>query len=246
MREIGLPAALQLTQLEKRMDILAEQNEIAELQSDLRGGSIEETMHTYVLPEEDDADRVLATFDVLFSYLQQKRLLTTVSPIEVGDRVEGDDVDVLPISFTVTAKPEGIAFLVSFIDVSGYLTIGDVLEQSDIDRLLKLTEQENPASVSALEYFLSTELLPYSEEPKAFDEELRKAFSEAAQTTITSVLESPNLRAARTLLHELAPILREQNLWPTRLLTVERVSSETLTNGLVKTELLLHAYVRAD
>lgn len=42
MRETGLPAAVRLPVIEERMNILAEQNEVAELQAALVSGSTDE------------------------------------------------------------------------------------------------------------------------------------------------------------------------------------------------------------
>lgn len=245
MREVGLPAAMALPQIEKRMDILTEQNEIAELQAALRGGSEEERLRVYVLPEEEEIDRLLATFDVLFSYLEQKRLLNSVGGVQVGERIPADEgLSALPVSFEAVVSPEGLSDLLLFAELSGLLTVSDALTSADIDALLALTEVENPASVAALENFLATDLLRYSEEPKPFEEQLRKSFSIAAEEHLRALLDAPHLRRARALFGQMAPVLRQQNLWPLRLLTIEKVTTETEKNGLVRVALTLHAYVR--
>lgn len=245
MREIGLPAALALPRIEKRMEILKEQNEIAELQASLRGGSEEERLHVYVLPAEEDIDRLLATFDVLFSYLEQKRLLHTVSAVEVGEQAPvSEGLSALPVSFEATVTRPGMEDLLLFTELSGLLTVSDALTQEDIDALLALTEQENPASVAALEHFLATDLLRYAEEPRPYEEQLRKSFSPAAEETLRVLLDAESLRRARDLFGAMAPVLRQQNLWPLRLLTVESAASQDAGDGLVRVALTLRAYVR--
>lgn len=247
MREIGLPAALALPQIEKRMDILKEQNEIAELQAALRGGSEEERLRVYVLPEKEDIDRLLATFDVLFSYLEQRSMLESVSGVQVGESVPSSHgLHALPVSFEAVVTREGMAELLLFAELSGLLTVSDALAPEDIDALLALTEQENPSSVAALENFLATDLLRYSEEPKSFEEQLRKSFSTAAEDQLRTLLDAPHLRRARTLFGALAPVLRQQNLWPLRLLTIEKAASANAENGLMHVSFTLHAYVRGQ
>lgn len=248
MREVGLPAALALPQIEKRMEILTEQNEIAELQAALRGGSEEERLRVYVLPEQEDIDRLLATFDVLFSYLEQKRMLSGVpGGVRVGEKVSASgNLSALPLSFEALVTREGLSHLLLFAELSGLLTVSDALSPADIDELLAFTEQENPASVAALEHFLATDLLRYSEEPKPFEEQLRTSFSSAAETRLHALLERPRLRRAKAVFGDLAPVLRRQNLWPLRLLTVEKALVEEGENGLVRVSLTLHAYVRED
>jgi len=241
MSEIGLPAALALPQIEKRAEILAEQNEIAQLQAALRGGSMEEMVRVYVLPEKEEVDRLLAMFDVLFAYLEQKKMLTDFSAVEVGEVTEG----ALPVSFEVTVTQQGMADMLLFTELSGLLTVSDALTQEDIDTMLSVTEQENPASVAALEHFLATDLLRYSEEPRPYEEQLRKSFSPAAENALRSMFDVPRLRRARDLYSEMAPVLRQQNLWPLRLVTVEKASAVT-EGGMVRLSLTLNAYIRGE
>jgi hypothetical protein len=240
MREVGLPAAMALPNIEKRMEILKEQNEVAQLQAALRGGSTEEMLNVYVIPGEEEIDRLLATFDVFFTYLEQKRLLSAVSGVHVGEMVDG----ALPVSFDATVTEQGFSDLLLFADLAGILTVSDALTQRDIDTMLAATEQENPASVAALEHFLATDLLRYSEEPRPYEEQLRKSFSGAAEPALRSMLDAPRLQRARSIFKDLAPVLRQQNLWPLRLLTVEKASSSSAGGGMMRVELQLNAYVR--
>lgn len=247
MREVGLPAAIALPQMEKRIALLQEQNEIAEVQAEVRGGSQLDLLHLYVLPQEDDIDRLLATFDVVFSYLEQKRLLTSFSDIRIGEREDvSEGVQSLPITFEADLTPDGLKQLLLFTDISGLLTVGDLLSQDDIDAALALTEQENPAAIAALEQFLSTDLLRYAEEPKPYEEQLKKSFvSPASETALMNFFYSDELREAKELMKDLGPILREQKMWPSRLLTVDTAAYRDAGNGLVHVAMTLSAYVRA-
>ena len=242
MREVGLPAALALPQVEQRIAVLKEQNDIAQLQASLRGGSQEEMINVYVLPKEADTDRLLAMFDVLFNWLEQKHQLTSFSAVTVGSPEDGK----MPVSFDAVLTQEGLSNLMLFADLSGLLTVSDALSQEDIQHLLALTEQENPSSVAALEHFLSTGLLDYALEPRPYEEQLRKSFSTQAEPLLRSVLDGSRVRHARELLKDLGATLRKQNLWPLRLLTVEKATIEAQDGGMVKLEIRLDAYTREN
>lgn len=246
MREIGLPAAVALPHMEKRIALLQEQNEIAEVQAEVRGGSQEDLLHLYVIPEEDDIDRLLATFDVVFSYMEQKRLLKSFSDITVGEREDvSENLAALPITFEADLTDDGLKQLLTIIDFSGLLTVSDLLSQDDIDMALALTERENPAAIAALEQFLGTDLLRYAEEPKSYEEQLKKSFvSPASETALMNFFQSDHLRAAKDRMNELGPILRSQKMWPSRLLTVDAAAYRDVGNGIVHASVKLKAYVR--
>lgn len=244
MREIGLPAAVEIPRIEQRMAILREQNEVAQLQAALRGGSQEELMRVYALPADADADRLLATFDVLFSYLEQTKNLSWFSAVSVGESVEHEDLAALPVTFEAVLTPEGVSELELFLRLSGFMTVSDALGSGGIAALLDLSERENPASVAALEHFLSTDLLRYSEDPRPYEEQLRRSFSPAAEEILRAAFDSTDLRNARTLFGNLAPVLRSQELWPLRMLTIKSASYETRPDGDIRVTYGVEAWGR--
>lgn len=244
MREIGLPAAVEVPRIEQRMAILREQNEVAQLQAALRGGSQEELMRVYALPADADADRLLAMFDVLFSYLEQAGDLSWFSAVSVGEQVEYDALTALPVTFEAVLTPEGVSELELFIRLSGFMTVSDALGEDGIASLLELSERENPASVAALEHFLSTDLLRYSEDARPYEEQLRRSFSPAAEDVLRSAFDSTDLRNARTLFGNLAPVLRSQELWPLRMLTITHASYETRPDGDIRVTYEVEAWSR--
>lgn len=244
MREIGLPAAVEIPRIEQRMAILREQNEVAQLQAALRGGSQEELMRVYALPTEADADRLLATFDVLFSYLEQTGDLSWFSAVSVGETVEHDELTAMPVTFEAVLTPAGVTELELFLRLSGFMTVSDALGADGIAALLDLSERENPASVAALEHFLSTDLLRYSEDPRPYEEQLRRSFSPAAEEVLRAAFDSTDLRNARTLFGNLAPVLRSQELWPLRMLTLKGASYETRADGDIQATYEIEAWAR--
>ncbi len=247
MRETGIPAAMELQVLEKRMQTVKEQNELAELQAALMTGSQEEQIQVYVLPKESDFVRAIAGLDILFTHLQKQKQLLSVSPVTVEDAVMQEDLSVLPLTFTAHLTHDGWNVLQRFVAVSGLLTVGDLASDKDIDTLLRLTEDENPASVAALEQFLRTDLLRYSEEPRPFEEQLLKSFS--ADTTIESVrafLTSADMQATRTLLKDLAPSIRSAKLWPLRFMQMQKADVQMNEDGTVEVSVTIGAIGRTN
>lgn len=245
MREVGLPAALSLPRIEKRMTVLREQNDIAELQATLRGGSQEDILRVYVVPQREEIDRLLASIDVLVSWMEQKKMLSGFSGVKTGEAVEsGSGLLAVPVSFQADVTDEGLATIARFAEFSGLMTISDALEQDDIDALLALTENDQPATIAALERFLATDLLRYSEDPASYDTQLLKSFLPSAEAGLRSALAVPRLQRARITLGALAPVLQKQNLWPLRLLTLERAAVTATENGRLRVNFELRAYVR--
>lgn len=246
MREIGLPAAVALPQLEHRLQVLKDQTEAAHVQAALGKGTEEELLRLYVLPETENTSRLLATFDVLFGYLEKRNMLIAYPDFTVG---EAEDVEpglqALPVSLHATLTPDGFQEWMHVLDLAGLLTIADAVDDNALQYLLQQTERENPGAIAALEQFLSTDLLRYSEEPRSYEEQLRRSFAtEEFSDALHALLESEQLRHARDVYSDLAPVLRAQNLWPLRFLTVRDAAVRTDVNGNEHVEMMLNAYVR--
>jgi len=251
MKEIGLPAALQLPAVEKRMEVLREQNDVAELQAHLRGGTEEEMLHVYVLPDSEELDRLLMTLDVLFSDLENKKMLTAFSPVEIGEATpvsfEGiaDPLRAVPVTFEVSVTEKGLSTMLLFFDLSGLMTISDVLTPEEIQHLLNLTEEENPAAITALEHFLSHDLLRYAEEPKPIDSQLLRSFpSGEFEQSFRSILGTSRLQDAVQLLSGLRGTLRTHNLWPLRLLSLKDSAIHVDGPDKIRLKVKLEAYAR--
>jgi hypothetical protein len=248
MRETGLPAAVELPVLEQRMRILKEQNEVVELQAALSTGSAQEMVEVYALPSDTGTVRVLASFDVFFAQLQKSRALIDVSPVTVADSVDGPEgTTIVPLSFTAHLTRDGWKKMLLFFDLSGLITVGDAVDAEQFQALLALTEQENPATVAALEQFFNTDLLRYAEEPRSFNEALLKSFSsDASLQAVRAFLDSPTLQTTRDLLGPMGASLRESRLWPLQFLQVQTVSQRVREDGTLDVTLTVGAYVRTN
>ncbi len=246
MRRTGLPAALRLRQIEARASVLREQNDAAELQAALRTGTEEEILRISVLPDEPALDRLLATLDLVFSHLQDLAVLREFPTVTVGEARErsagGSEWQSVPVTFTVAATEEGVDILFAFLRTAGMLTVSDLLSPEDISRLLTLTEDQNPAAITALEEFLSVDLLRFAVSPRPYQDQLLGALSAPLfAQELTAMLDLPSRRSGLALLHDLAPALRERHLWPVRFLSVADARMEGVSDPWMTASFTLEA-----
>lgn len=220
MRDIGLPAALAMPSIQQRLSIIKEQSEVAELQASISGDSNEEMLRMYVLPDNAALDRLLATVDAFTTELKKQGALTGLSPVQVGDEMQSGDVMKTPVSFEADVTADGLRTLFLFQDLSGLLTVSDALTADEQSELLQLTEQENPAAITALETFLSTDLLTYAKAPQVTQDQLFRSFSsDVFADSFSRITEQSDLGAIAELLSgPLARTLEAQKLWPLRFL----------------------------
>lgn len=252
VKEVALPAALALPQLEKRLIILKEQTELGELQEALGNGSQDEKVRMYVLPPHDEIDRLIQTFDLFLGLWQQKRIVTHVSPLKVGTAsgvtLDGADEPLFAtsVSFEADVTPEGLDQLLLFVRLAGSLTVNDALDESARTELLRLTEEENPAAVTALEQFLSTDLLAYAKDPGAAERQLLRAFgSNDFADMFRGVIAGSRLPQAESLFSkDLRAAMEKDRLWPVRMLRVRGLSITPVTDQLSHVALSLEAIAR--
>lgn len=246
MRDTGLPAAVELPVLEQRMRMLKEQNEVAELQAALSTGSMQEMLDAYVLPSGTGSVRTLTQLDTLFTFLRQSHELFDVSAVSVGQRTNGSgNITVVPFTFSAHLTRDGWKKMLLFTDVSGVMTVEDMVDDATFTELLSLTEQENPATIAALEQFFSADLLRYSEEPRPFHEALLKSFSsDASLQAIHTFLDTPRLQSVRSFLAPISKTLRANRLWPLQFLQMQEVSQHVRDDGTLDVTVTVGAYGR--
>lgn len=253
MKEEALPAIGKLPALEARLTALQEQVELMELQRLISTGQQDELIRAYVVPDKPDLDRLLATLDVLSTNLKAADGIRSVSPIRVGEAetvaLPDGTLQVFPIDLEIVATEAGKEEFLDAVALTGVLTVSDALPPAETATLMKLTEQENPAGIAALEqHFLAVDLLRYVREHKAFESRLEASFpSDAFRDSFAAVQASSVLSDARRLLAgDLGDTLQEQGLWPMRLLDVEKASVESVGKDEVKLTVRLRAYARGQ
>ncbi len=256
MREYALPLAAELPPLERRDELLTQQIELSTLEASLRTDSMEEKLHVYVLPADGkDFKRLLAFLESARTFLEKRKLLQSMSAIDVGEpgpvtfstEVNGNSpLQSRTLHFSAVLRPEGRAQLLSILELSGMLTVGDVLSPENIKTLFSLTEAENVASIVPVEHFLSADLLGYINSPRLYDERLSQALSsEEFLSSFQGLLKSSQLPRVREFLTgDLGRALIAQKLWPVQFITVEKESLEELPDGWQRVDVTLNAYSR--
>jgi len=227
VRDISIPIVSQLPMLERRLRALTEQIELTQLHAATRIGSQQERVEVYALPEETDVTRLIATFEIIREALMRDGVLSRMSEISISepsDSEEGASSRTLSVEFSV--HDEGMQTILLIVRLAGLLTIGDVLTEDEIALLVDRVEQENPAGIIALEQFLSADLLRYSENPKAYEEQLKRSFSSTTfANAFENVLRVSLLRDVRKILQsDLGEILQGYKLWPMQIMALQKVS----------------------
>jgi len=224
---ISVPLVSKIPLLERRLGSLTEQIELTQLHAAVRTGSQQETVEVYALPQDTDIARVIATFEVIRDTLQRQGMLSRMSDIDIGDPQPdetGATVRTLSVDFSVS--DEGLKTVMLLVRLAGLLTVGDALTPDEIALLVDRTEKENPSGIIALEQFLSADLLRYSENPKAYEEQVKRSFGNTTfVNAFDNVLRTSLLRDVREILQsDMGEILQNYRLWPMQMMTVQGVS----------------------
>lgn len=253
VKDVALPAAVALTPLEKRLAVLKEQTQLTELQAELGNSAQDEKVRMYVFPPHDEIDRLLQTFDLFLNRWQTQKSVTHVTPLAVGTAtgitLEGsaEPLVATTVSFEADVTAQGLADLLLFVDIAGHLTVNDAFSEDARHALLIMTEEENPAAVTALEQFLSTDLLGYVRDPGATENRLLKAFSSSDfADEFRRLIETSKLpQIERLFTKEMLVSMDEAKLWPVRMLRIKNIAIAPVTETQSHVSIMLEAIARA-
>jgi len=226
VRETALPLLAALPSLERRLSLLKEQVEVAELDAALKTGSQLERIRVSVLPAETDVSRALAALEVLRSGLEEQGVMGMLSPIEVGkEHVREDGMAATPLTVQLSVRSAGVQRVLAFIRLAGLLTVGDALTSAEKNALIRATEEENPAGIVALEQFFSTDLFRYAQEPRPFEEMLKRSLqSEGFLSAFQTATDASLLREAKEFYRgPIGQAMERSRLWPMEFLTIDRM-----------------------
>lgn len=229
VRDISIPIIGQLPVLERRLRSLTEQVELTQLHAATRVGSHQEKIEVYALPEEPDVVRLVATFEIIRETLMHDGLLSDMSEIIIDEPVAHDDgTSTRTLSVEFSVHDDGMKTILLLVRLAGLLTVGDALTEDEIALLVDRVEQENPAGIIALEQFLSADLLKYAENPKVYEEQLKRLFGNTAfVNTFENIVRVSLLRDVRIILRsDLGEILQGYKLWPMQMMTLETVHTK--------------------
>lgn len=251
-----MPAALELPDIERRIAILKQQVEAADLQRALAGGATEERLRAFTVPGDVPHERIVGIVDAVTAVLDEQHMLKERSAVEIGAPAntlpvqEGSSqkVDLVPVTVRYRLTIDGVPQAITLFDAFGAPTVGDLLDMRDVLLLLALSEQENPAAVTNLEQFLDTDVLAYALEPRATTDHLLKSFtSEAFASALDSALQSQRIRQTRGVLSgSLGKRLQEGGLWPAPALFFEKLRRVREDDGTVSVTLTFLTPVRTE
>lgn len=246
VRETGLPTYVAVPALERRLEVLREQVEISQLQRSLAEGSVQEMMKAFVIPDAAEIDRVLGFIEHLRNHFERGKMLRGMSAVRVDGGDAENELRSHVFSFDVELTEEALRQWLDALDLSGFVAASDALTDGEVRRLLRVTEEENPASIAVIEHFLSTPLLRYALEPKPFEEHVRRSFASVAfAQSFNDLLQHSTLADARQFLASaLGQSIARERFWPMRFLMLDQVTLAPKEVGWVKASLELRAYSR--
>lgn len=248
LEDRGVTAATTLAASVQRAEVLQKQIDVAELHEALITGSRDELIRTAVLPAQPEPGALAGVLGDVLAAGKRAGFFTTVGPVQVGEAVPGlaGSLPGEPVTIDVTATPEGADALMTFVELSGLLTVGDVLSADDRALLTRLTEEESPAAMTALEEFLSADLLAYARDPDSANQLLLRAFvSPLAERALYGMTEQSALHAARDMLTgPLGQALVARNAWPMRLFLPLGVQRSDAGGGLIHLTMAVVAPLR--
>ena len=219
VREESVPLVGQLPSLERKLTVLEQQIELTELEGATRLGSVQEKIEVFALPEETDVSRVVALFEVIRDVLKHNGYLADMNGLQISS-------DGREASTEFIVHEQGMRTINLLIHTSGLLTIGDLLSEEELALLLQRIEEEHPAGLIALEQFLSADILRYAEDPKTYEEQLKKSFTSTALLSVfENLVNTSVLNDIKTLLRgDMAQSLQKLKLWPLQMMGVKEVS----------------------
>lgn len=226
VRETAVPLLATLPSLERRLALLKEQVEVAELDAALKTGSQLERVRVSVLPAQADIPRALATLEILRSTLERQNDIGSFSPIEAGqEREYGEGLMATPLTFQLSARSEGVRRVLAFVRLAGLVTVGDALTVSERNALIRATEEENPSGIVVLEQFFSTDLFRYALEPRPFEEQLKRSLqSEGFLAAFQLATDASLLKDAKEFFQgSVGQAMERAQLWPMEFLVIDRI-----------------------
>jgi hypothetical protein len=219
MREDALPLAADLTSLSQKLSLIQEQISLTEGSQAQTRASIREQLSTFVLPEKPNQARAVAVLDALQFALKQDTHLFTSSSVQLGEVAVSQtnaSLHALPIHTSFTVDEAGAKSLLLFEELSGALTVGDVLTSGQTSAFVRACTEGNPANAPALEQFLSLDLLLYARSPDSALQKLLGSVSSSSCSDVahSTIRDSKLTEAAKLLGGSFGETLRARNLWP--------------------------------
>lgn len=246
MRRDGVSAAALLPSLEQRLSLLQAQEDAMRDRQSRRSAATRELFAAYVVPAGEELDRLLASIDVFLADAQRQGIVRDTA-VHVEESSSQHDVDYPAVALRIeaTVTPDGLQALHTFVDVSGRLTVFDLLGGDDAEQLSILAMNAQPRTLIALEEFFSMDALAYAADPAAAERRLGFVTADMQiRDTLLSALARPSVQHRIELLRHLRGALVSAGAWPLRALLLSGEEREMRADGSIRVRLRIDAPYR--
>lgn len=245
VREQGLPLAAELPPLNRKLAMLTQEVQLAEVQRELQSGSIQEKLRTTVLPETFDQARIISFFDVL------RGSLSSAQPgdsLQIGQPKQSaySGIQSIAITWKLRIAQDDATRLMKSVHITGLVTVADALPENGLSDLLRPIESGNPSDIVALEQFLSTDLFSYARDPKVYTDRLLQAVTSQTFADVFLTVEKSSLlpEAHEILSSSFGDALAKQKLWPSPFFTLKTLSLRTVEKGMQEVTVEVETFIR--
>jgi len=248
----GLPLAAEVQSLERRLAILTEQTSALRITGDLTGGTAEEQVKLFVLPQGGASERTITLFNAVFDAWKAEGRVKNIAPIVVGKpetvHMSGVSSSLVrrSLQLRLSLHEEDLRDCVTLLRLAGLVTVEDALTPQERVTLLALSEAGNPAQITSLAQFLQTDLLQYLHDPLVADERLLNAFPTDTLTNCLRSFEKTSLirDGAALARGPVGTVLLQQKLWPLPFLQVSSLEVQEEGDGWLGIDMKLWGYGR--
>ena len=173
--------------------------------------SLEEQAASYVLPLTPDAPRLIALLSAIVGSFSDA---LTLESVIVGQPVVVDARETKPVTLTLRGPLLDAMNVVSLLDLSGRLTVSDLLTSEDRKRLLEDIDARSPASLPAVSAFLSADILSVASQPDAALDRVTRDMPSAVAADTRATLLASGLTPVFDVLSPVISSLRKADSWP--------------------------------
>ncbi len=181
----------------------------------------EEQAAVYILPETVDRARVVRVLQETALALRSQG-----EAVQIDDLSFGSDPASLTLTLALSGDPQAVAHFLSLLDLSGRITLSDVLGKDATDQFLLAVSVQSPLSMPAASLFLALDPLQYALDPLTAEDKLFADVPAAQAAALKSDLLDSPVGALRSQLTPIATVLKAKRVWPLPLLSVNRMDRE--------------------
>ncbi len=225
-RDTAVMIGTTLPELRSSVALLAANLQAEQFFSENALSAREEQASVYVLPDSRAAGRTVASFQTIAGALRDTlKTEGSIRTMTFDDSSVGhSDYKTIGAHLQMSGDFRYVSTFLSILSFSGKMMIRDVLSDDAVAAFLKQINASAPLSLKAAEDFLYTDLLEYAANPDQVEQRMLQDLPTETQPDVRSFVLSSGLASVRTSLTEIAPALRNRNVWPLPFVTVDSLS----------------------